>query len=182
VEDLLAVPTTSGPANGLTWFHGYWREGDSEEVKSFSLELEPALPLQDSEFFFLAGARFHTQALHRVLEELAGPRFGICIFDYTGLLFAALRGSTLEIVQRVSMQIPRFRPTFQSRDTLLAKSAALLASAFTDHDREGQPNVRGLVVRTLAPSLASHVFCVHACTCHPPHPYLRSRTYPRPRS
>jgi len=130
------------PKNGLVYFNGFYTDEDGVE-HHYAHTLEAFRPLKTG--IFLANYRFHTEPLHKLLDEAAGEAIGIILFDYTGLLLARVKGSHLQTLQRVAMQIPRFRATLQSTDSLYIRVMEFVRQTFQD-EKTKQVNVSGLIL------------------------------------
>lgn len=96
---------------------------------------------------------FHTEPLHSLLED--DEKFGFIIMDGNGTLFGTLQGSAKEVLQRMSVQLPkkhgrggqsamRFaRQRVEKREAYIGKICELSVHHFITDE---VPNVKGLVL------------------------------------
>ena len=63
------------PRNGWCYYAGFWKTDDGK-VHSFATTIEPFAPIGADRAMFIADYRFHTEALHDLLEASAGPAYG----------------------------------------------------------------------------------------------------------
>ena len=68
----------SVPRNGWVYYAGFW-EDEEGKTHSYSSTVEPFAPLAAARAIFIADGRFHTEALHDLLESSAGPAYGYVI-------------------------------------------------------------------------------------------------------
>jgi len=133
---------TEIPKNGFVHFNGFYT--DEERVEHhYAHTLEPFRPVKQS--VWLADYHFHPDVLRRLLEEAAGQAYGLVLFDFTGLILTRIKGSHNDVVQRVAMQIPRFRVTNQDTGTLMSRVIEFLYANYTD-EKSKKLNVEGLVL------------------------------------
>jgi len=131
------------PENGFIYYTGYYIQEGVGEVH-FARTLVPPVPLREKDYIFLANYRFITEGAKEALEESNDKKYGIITLDYTGTLLATLKGSHLDVVQRISMQFPRFRSSAHTTTQLYNKLSVLIDQHFIGKD--GKPNVIGLIV------------------------------------
>lgn len=102
---------------------------------------------------YLCDNKFHTEALSELLESDA--KFGFIVMDGNGTLFGNLAGNTREIIQKISVDLPkkhgrggqsalRFsRLREEKRHNYVRKVAELAVQHFITNDKV---NVQGLVL------------------------------------
>ena len=116
-----------------------------------NIDFEPFKPINTS--LYLCDCRFHTEALHELLES--DEKFGFLIMDGNGSLFGTLAGNTREILHKFSVDLPkkhgrggqsalRFaRLRLEKRANYLRKVAEMLTQIFIINDKI---NVNGLIL------------------------------------
>ena len=139
------------PARGLVVYCGIILMEDGKTEKKFTYDFEPFKPINQSLFF--SDNVFHTDFLNVLLED--DEKFGFIILDGAGCLFGTLCGNNREILQKISVQLPkkhgrggqssvRFaRLRVEKRLQYLKKVAELCTFHFIQND---MPNVKGLVL------------------------------------
>lgn len=142
------------PPNGLVIFCGTIITEDNKE-KRVTLDIEPFKPINT--FLYMCDNRFHTEALHALLES--DRKFGFIVMDGSGALFGTLSGNIREVLHKVSVDLPkkhgrggqsalRFaRLRLEKRHNYVRKVAELAVQFFITNDR---PNVAGLILAGLA--------------------------------
>jgi peptide chain release factor subunit 1 len=142
------------PPNGLVIYVGTVMNEEGKE-KKMTIDFEPFKAINTS--LYLCDNRFHTEALGELLEN--DDRFGFIIMDGNGSLFGAVSGNTREILQKISVDLPkkhgrggqsalRFaRLRLEKRHNYVRKVAELAVQHFITDDR---PNVRGIILAGLA--------------------------------
>ncbi|MES1919833.1 Electron transfer flavoprotein alpha-subunit, partial [Bonamia ostreae] len=90
------------PPNGLILYCGTILNEDDKE-KKFNLDFEPFKPINTS--LYLCDNKFHTEALHQLLEE--ENTFGFIIMDGNGCLYGTLCGSTQTVIHKFSVDLPK---------------------------------------------------------------------------
>jgi peptide chain release factor subunit 1 len=139
------------PTNGLVLYCGTILTAENKE-KKVSIDFEPFKPVNTS--LYLCDNRFHTEALHELLES--DDKFGFIIMDGNGCLYGTLCGNTREVLHKFTVDLPkkhgrggqsavRFaRLRMEKRHNYVRKVAAEFAvSLFISNDR---PNVLGLIL------------------------------------
>eukprot|EP00301_Raphidiophrys_heterophryoidea_P026614 c9231_g1_i1.p1 GENE.c9231_g1_i1~~c9231_g1_i1.p1 ORF type:complete len:431 (+),score=121.11 c9231_g1_i1:142-1434(+) len=138
------------PDNGLVLYCGTILTDENKE-KKVNIDFEPFKPINTS--LYLCDNRFHTEALHELLES--DDKFGFIVMDGNGSLFGTLCGNTREVLHKFSVDLPkkhgrggqsalRFaRLRLEKRHNYVRKVAELAVQFFITNDR---PNVRGLVL------------------------------------
>jgi len=138
------------PDNGLVLYCGTILTDENKE-KKVNIDFEPFKPINTS--LYLCDNRFHTEALHELLES--DDKFGFIVMDGNGSLFGTLCGNTREVIHKFSVDLPkkhgrggqsalRFaRLRLEKRHNYVRKVAELAVQFFIANDR---PNVRGLVL------------------------------------
>lgn len=139
------------PENGLYIFCGVILMEDGKTEKKIIYNNEPFRPI--NLFTYKCQNTFHTEPLHSLLED--DEKFGFIIMDGNGTLFGTLQGNNKEVLQRMSVQLPkkhgrggqsamRFaRQRVEKRDAYLSKICELSVHHFITDDK---PNVKGLVL------------------------------------
>jgi peptide subunit release factor 1 (eRF1) len=122
---------SSVPRNGVCYYVGYWQDQDGEQHFA-NITVDPPTPLPAGSSFYISDCHFHTEVLRGLLTSIAGAAHGLVVFDFTGLIFARICGPKIEVLQRVSMQIPRYRSTFHAEDSLMKKAVEFLQQTYTD--------------------------------------------------
>ncbi|KAI3631705.1 hypothetical protein MIR68_010178 [Amoeboaphelidium protococcarum] len=138
------------PPNGLILFTGTIINEEGKE-KKITIDFEPFKPINTS--MYQCDNRFHTEALHELLEN--DSKFGFIIMDGHGTLFGSVSGSAREILHKFDVDLPkkhgrggqsamRFaRLRMEKRHNYIRKVAELATQLFINVDR---PNVSGLVL------------------------------------
>nr|BAK02584.1 predicted protein [Hordeum vulgare subsp. vulgare] len=121
----------SVPRNGWVYYAGFW-EDEEGKTHSYSSTVEPFAPLAAARAMFIADGRFHTEALHDLLESSAGPAYGFIILDNSGLLFVRLKGNNWYPIQRVSFRLPRWKGATASESTLISKIMPFVEQSFVN--------------------------------------------------
>lgn len=76
---------------------------DGKSEKKIMIDIEPFKPINI--FQYKCQNSFHTDPLHSLLED--DEKFGFIIMDGNGVLFGTLQGSNREVLQRMSVQLPK---------------------------------------------------------------------------
>ncbi|OKO89702.1 Eukaryotic peptide chain release factor subunit 1 [Penicillium subrubescens] len=138
------------PPNGLVVYCGEIITAEGKERK-INIDFEPFKPINTS--LYLCDNKFHTEALSELLES--DQKFGFIIMDGNGALFGTLSGNTREILQRLSVDLPkkhgrggqsalRFaRLREEKRHNYVRKIAELAVQNYITNDKV---NVAGLVL------------------------------------
>ncbi|KAJ5661603.1 uncharacterized protein N7477_009219 [Penicillium maclennaniae] len=125
-----------------------WTEGKERKI---NIDFEPFKPINTS--LYLCDNKFHTESLSELLES--DQKFGFIIMDGNGALFGTLSGNTREILQRLSVDLPkkhgrggqsalRFaRLREEKRHNYVRKIAELAVQNYITNDKV---NVAGLVL------------------------------------
>jgi peptide chain release factor subunit 1 len=123
---------------------------DGKTEKKINIDFEPFRPINQSVYF--CDTKFHTDALQCLLAD--DEKFGFVIVDGNGALYATITGNNREILQKISVELPkkhrkggqssvRFaRLREEKRHNYLRKVAELANSHFIENDK---PTVKGLV-------------------------------------
>ena len=139
------------PPNGLILFCGVIMLEDGKSEKKITLDVVPFKPITD--FTYKCQGTFHTDPLLTLLED--DDRFGFIVVDGNGVLMGTLQGSNKEILQRMSVQLPkkhgrggqsamRFaRLREEKRHAYVVKVCEMATQCFISDNR---PNVRSLVM------------------------------------
>lgn len=90
------------PPNGLVVYCGEIITSEGKERK-INIDFEPFKPINTS--LYLCDNKFHTEALSELLES--DQKFGFIVMDGNGALFGTLSGNTREILQRLSVDLPK---------------------------------------------------------------------------
>lgn len=90
------------PPNGLVVYCGEIITAEGKERK-INIDFEPFKPINTS--LYLCDNKFHTEALSELLE--ADQKFGFIVMDGNGTLFGTLSGNTREILQRLTVDLPK---------------------------------------------------------------------------
>jgi peptide chain release factor subunit 1 len=90
------------PPNGLVVYCGEIITSEGKERK-INIDFEPFKPINTS--LYLCDNKFHTESLSELLES--DQKFGFIIMDGNGALFGTLSGNTREILQRLSVDLPK---------------------------------------------------------------------------
>lgn len=136
------------PPNGLIIFSGQVVQGGAE--KKMCIDIVPFRPVQS--FKYNCESAFDIQCLSFLLED--DEKFGFIIVDGGGCLFATLQGNVRNIIQKISVELPkkhgrggqsanRFaRLREEKRLTYVKRVAELATQNFITND---MPNVKGIV-------------------------------------
>jgi len=95
------------PPNGLVVYCGEIITSEGKERK-INIDFEPFKPINTS--LYLCDNKFHTESLSELLES--DQKFGFIIMDGNGALFGTLSGNTREILQRLSVDLPKKHVSF----------------------------------------------------------------------
>ncbi|VAH68884.1 unnamed protein product [Triticum turgidum subsp. durum] len=140
------------PTNGLVLYTGTILTDEGKE-KKVSIDFEPFRPV--NAFMYLCDNKFHTEALHEMLES--DDKFGFIVMDGNGTLFGTLSGNTREVLHKFSVDLPkkhgrggqstlRFsRLRVETRHNYVRRTAELATRFFID-PATSQPNVSGLIL------------------------------------
>eukprot|EP00298_Acanthocystis_sp_HF-20_P029813 c8749_g1_i1.p1 GENE.c8749_g1_i1~~c8749_g1_i1.p1 ORF type:complete len:438 (-),score=93.50 c8749_g1_i1:41-1354(-) len=138
------------PTNGLVLYCGTILTDENKE-KKVNIDFEPFKPINTS--LYLCDNRFHTEALHELLES--DNKFGFIVMDGNGCLYGTLCGNTRDVLHKFTVDLPkkhgrggqsavRFaRLRLEKRHNYVRKVAELAVQFFISNDR---PNVTGLVL------------------------------------
>ncbi|KAL4753833.1 hypothetical protein BDW72DRAFT_209578 [Aspergillus terricola var. indicus] len=138
------------PPNGLVVYCGEIITSEGKERK-INIDFEPFKPINTS--LYLCDNKFHTEALSELLES--DQKFGFIIMDGNGALFGTLSGNTREILQKLSVDLPkkhgrggqsalRFaRLREEKRHNYVRKIAELAVQNFITNDKV---NVAGIIL------------------------------------
>ncbi|CDW89307.1 eukaryotic release factor 1 [Stylonychia lemnae] len=139
------------PTNGLCIYCGVILMEDGKTEKKINFDFEPFRPI--NQFMYFCGGKFQTEPLTTLLAD--DDKFGFIIVDGNGALYATLQGNSREILQKITVELPkkhrkggqssvRFaRLREEKRHNYLRKVAELAGSNFITNDK---PNVTGLVL------------------------------------
>ncbi|KAH7365125.1 hypothetical protein KP509_18G010000 [Ceratopteris richardii] len=128
------------PPNGLVLYTGTIVTEDGKE-KKVTIDFQPFKPINAS--LYLCDNKFHTEALHELLESDA--KFGFIVMDGNGALFGTLSGNTREILHKFSSALRFARLRMEKRHNYVRKTAEL-ATHFFVNPVTSQPNVAGLIL------------------------------------
>ncbi|KAK1148265.1 translation termination factor eRF1 [Aspergillus melleus] len=138
------------PPNGLVVYCGEIITSEGKERK-INIDFEPFKPINTS--LYLCDNKFHTEALSELLES--DQKFGFIIMDGNGALFGTLSGNTREVLQKLSVDLPkkhgrggqsalRFsRLREEKRHNYVRKIAELAVQNYITNDKI---NVAGLIL------------------------------------
>jgi peptide chain release factor subunit 1 len=124
---------------------------DGKSEKKITIDLEPFKPI--TTFSYKCQNSFHTEPLEALLED--DERFGFIIVDGNGVLYATLQGNVKEVLQRVSVTLPkkhgrggqsaaRFaRLREEKRHTYVMQVCERATQHFIT---DNKPNVKGIIV------------------------------------
>ncbi|GKZ50032.1 polypeptide release factor (eRF1) in translation termination [Aspergillus brasiliensis] len=138
------------PPNGLVVYCGEIITSEGKERK-INIDFEPFKPINTS--LYLCDNKFHTEALSELLES--DQKFGFIVMDGNGALFGTLSGNTREILQKLSVDLPkkhgrggqsalRFaRLREEKRHNYVRKIAELAVQNYITNDKV---NVAGLIL------------------------------------
>ncbi len=139
------------PKNGLVVFCGIILMEDGKTEKKINYDIEPFRPINQS--LYNCGNKFDTSPLNSLLQD--DQKFGFVVVDGNGALYATLQGNNREILQKITVELPkkhrkggqssvRFaRLREEKRHNYLRKVAELTGQHFITND---MPNVAGLVL------------------------------------
>ena len=139
------------PVNGLIVFCGTILMDDNKTEKKLTLDIEPFRPCQS--FMYKCENKFIPECLNYLLED--DEKFGFIIVDGGGSLFATLQGNVRNILQKITVELPkkhgrggqsanRFaRLREEKRHNYVRKVAELAVQNFITNDK---PNVKGLIM------------------------------------
>nr|AAT39326.1 eukaryotic release factor 1 [Paraurostyla weissei] len=139
------------PQNGLCLYCGVILMEDGKTEKKINFDFEPFRPI--NQFMYFCGGKFQTEPLKCLLAD--DDKFGFIIVDGNGALYATLQGNSREILQKITVELPkkhrkggqssvRFaRLREEKRHNYLRKVAELANANFMANDK---PNVTGLVL------------------------------------
>ena len=138
------------PPNGLVIYCGMITTEEGKE-KMVNIDFEPFKPIKAP--MYHCDSRFHTKVLSDLLKEDA--KFGFIIMDGNGVLFGILCGSSREVLQKFTVDLPkkhsrggqsalRFaRLRLEKRHNYVRKVAETALSVFIT---QGKPNIEGLIL------------------------------------
>lgn len=138
------------PENGLAIYAGTVI-GDDGKEKKVCIDIEPIAPINTS--LYLCDSRFHVEDLINLLSD--DYKFGFIVMDGHGSLFAVLSGTTKEIKQNISVDLPkkhgrggqssvRFsRLRLEKRQNYIRKVSEIAVQIFLTNNK---PNVHGLIL------------------------------------
>jgi peptide chain release factor subunit 1 len=139
------------PVNGLILFCGIILMDDNKSEKKITLDIEPFRPCMAK--LYKCENKFDSSCLTYLLED--DERFGFIIVDGGGALFATLQGNVRNILQKITVELPkkhgrggqstnRFaRLREEKRHTYVGRVSELATQNFITNDR---PNVKGIVM------------------------------------
>jgi peptide chain release factor subunit 1 len=90
------------PKNGLVIFCGVILTEDGKE-KKINYDFEPFRPINQS--LYNCGNKFDTSPLACLMAD--DQKFGFVIVDGNGALFATLQGNNREILQKITVELPK---------------------------------------------------------------------------
>eukprot|EP01013_Petalomonas_cantuscygni_P030320 TRINITY_DN56283_c0_g1_i1.p1 TRINITY_DN56283_c0_g1~~TRINITY_DN56283_c0_g1_i1.p1 ORF type:complete len:471 (+),score=139.61 TRINITY_DN56283_c0_g1_i1:166-1578(+) len=140
----------SVPATGLAIFCGTVVMEDNKE-KKLTIDVVPFKPIART--MYMCDNKFHVEPLADMLES--DDKFGFIVMDGHGCLFATLQGSSKEVLQKISVDLPkkhgrggqssgRFaRIRLGKRHAYVRKISEMATQCFITNDK---PNVVGLVL------------------------------------
>ena len=76
---------------------------DGKTEKKLNFDFEPFRPINQSLYF--CGGKFQTEPLKILLHD--DDKFGFVVVDGNGALFATLQGNNREILQKISVELPK---------------------------------------------------------------------------
>ena len=91
------------PKNGLVIFCGIILMEDGKTEKKINYDIEPFCPINQS--LYNCGNKFDTTPLNGLLQD--DQKFGFVIVDGNGALYATLQGNNREILQKISVELPK---------------------------------------------------------------------------
>lgn len=124
---------------------------DGKTEKKINFDFEPFRPI--NQFLYDCSSKFKTEPLQSLLAD--DDKFGFVIVDGNGALYATLQGNSREILQKITVELPkkhrkggqssvRFaRLREEKRHNYLRKVAELTGANFITNDK---PNVTGLIL------------------------------------
>lgn len=124
---------------------------DNKTEKKVTYDIVPFRPVQS--FSYNCENKFNTDCLKYLLED--DEKFGFIIVDGGGALFATLQGNVRNILQKITVELPkkhgrggqsanRFaRLREEKRHHYVTRVAELAVQNFITNDR---PNVKGIVM------------------------------------
>lgn len=124
---------------------------DNKTEKKINFDFEPFRPINQSMYF--CGGKFQTEPLNCLLAD--DEKFGFIIVDGNGALYATLQGNSREILQKITVELPkkhrkggqssvRFaRLREEKRHNYLRKVAELANQNYMSNEK---PNVAGLIL------------------------------------
>jgi peptide chain release factor subunit 1 len=124
---------------------------DNKSEKKITLDIEPFRPCMAK--LYKCENKFDSSCLTYLLED--DERFGFIIVDGGGALFATLQGNVRNIIQKITVELPkkhgrggqsanRFaRLREEKRHTYVGRVSELATQNFITNDR---PNVKGIVM------------------------------------
>ena len=139
------------PQNGLIIFCGQILLEDGKTEKKVTYDITPFRPVQS--FLYSCENKFETTCMKYLLED--DEKFGFLIVDGGGALFATLQGNVRNILQKITVELPkkhgrggqsanRFaRIREEKRGNYVTKVAELAVTNFITNDR---PNVKGIIM------------------------------------
>lgn len=139
------------PNNGLCIYCGVILMDDNKTEKKINFDFEPFRPINQSMYF--CGGKFQTEPLNCLLAD--DEKFGFIIVDGNGALYATLQGNSREILQKITVELPkkhrkggqssvRFaRLREEKRHNYLRKVAELANQNYMSNEK---PNVAGLIL------------------------------------
>jgi peptide chain release factor subunit 1 len=142
---------TKVPENGLVLYCGTVMTDEGKE-KKLTIAFEPFKPINTS--LYLCDNKFHTEALHELLED--DDTFGFIIMDGNGSLYGTLQGNTRNILHKFTVDLPkkhgrggqsalRFaRLRLEKRHNYVRKVAEIAVNMFIGSDN--RVNVKGIVL------------------------------------
>lgn len=109
------------PPNGLVVYCGEIITAEGKERK-INIDFEPFKPINTS--LYLCDNKFHTESLSELLES--DQKFGFIVMDGNGTLFGTLSGNTREILQRLSVDLPKKHVSYLRPIGFLQRSISLM--------------------------------------------------------
>jgi len=142
------------PENGLVIYCGTASTEDSNgKERQLAMHFEPHRPIR--QFIYRCHNRFDTENLKALLVDEGEDPYGFIVIDGNGTLFGRVRGTAREVLQKLSVDLPRKhgrggqsalrfdRLRVEKRNRYIRKIAEMSTHHFISGDR---PNVRGLVL------------------------------------
>merc|ERR1711871_934998 len=90
------------PPHGLVVYCGTIVTDEGKE-RRVNIDFEPFKPINTS--LYLCDNKFHTEALHELLED--DDKFGFIIMDGHGTLYGTLCGNTREVLHKFTVELPK---------------------------------------------------------------------------